>query len=67
MSAVHLKEYQWIDLKIVVRGNSVTIYADRIRLFTYTDDAPLLRGTIGFKLPEYSVLHVDDVVVIVAR
>jgi len=34
---------------------------------SYTDGEPLPTGTIGFDLPENSVLHVDDVVVIVTR
>lgn len=66
-SGVQLQQNQWIDLKIEVRGNSIKIYIDRILLLTYTDSEPLPRGTIGFELPENSVLHVDDVVVIVNK
>ena len=64
-SAVSIQQNQWIDLKIEVRGNNLKIYIDRILLLTYTDSEPLPGGTIGFELPENSVLHVDDVVVIV--
>lgn len=66
-SGVSLQQNQWMDLKIEVRGNNVKIYIDRILLLTYTDDEPLPKGTIGFELPENSVLHVDDVVVIVNK
>ncbi len=66
-SGYGLQQNQWIDLKIEVRNNNIKIYVNRILLLSYTDGEPLPKGTIGFDLPEDSVLHVDDVVVIVTR
>ena len=66
-SGVGLHENQWIDLKVEVKGRKIWLYINGSWLFPYNDPEPLLSGTIGFELPENSVINVDDVIVIVAK
>ncbi len=53
---------QWITLSATLENGTIAVYADQQYLFTYTDPAPVLSGTVGVRCTKGNG-RIDNIVV----
>jgi photosystem II stability/assembly factor-like uncharacterized protein len=56
---------QWYNLKVVAKGDDISVYVDGALKIDYTDPAPILSGAIAFEAMYNSRVYIDDVHIIV--
>jgi predicted TIM-barrel fold metal-dependent hydrolase len=58
---------KWYTISFQIKENNIKIYIDSVLLVDYSDNVPLLHGSIGFETQDNSHFHFDDVYVVISE